>query len=951
MFNRDVAVKVVVPHQEVVSLEGAVMSIRWKPTAKGAMTIASLAVATGDTYDCIWWNRIELPSGGARIAVRGTGTKNGDVSVSTWTVFDHDRKAPEHRLLDYYKSCLDAENHQEGPVSVNSRSLLPLRLAGSPFELPSMDLPIDTVATRWKVARQVSGRSEIVSLCWPIEAISADGGTAVVPVLSAEAELVDGRLVPRRGTLQIDEDFLRHRGLDSERAEALLGEAATLPASPETFLNLLRRHELLDIGEPPETAERVHSTTGTRFHAVAIARTTTQSAIVRRLIGELDELKVRPLGDLRAGPLGALLNGATGSRDRILRPMPSVVRTNLDQERVVQASRTEVLTVVTGPPGTGKSQAITNAVAAAVVAGEKVLVASKNNHAIDVVADRIRSIDPAVHVVRVGKRDLLGPAATALGSWLTAPARPVDPVTAQENWVRACADLEARYRPLAERIDLARRIESEEREAERLRATLRDGIVPLSADAEVDLLVVATDRARREHALLDRRPSRWFWAKRSAAKARRSFEDRLAADVHLAAGSASTLESMVAQGRTAEVIAILERLLDLRRAETSASDIRLQLSLLPDEATIDDDISSSGPDRYHAATKLVATKMEQRRTQPASLAAATGYQVQLQSAVAPQAATSAVYAARGAAAGALDALPIWAVTSLAVGSVLPLQRELFDLVIIDEASQSDIASALPLLFRARRALIIGDPNQLTHITSIGPPRDEALASFHGVEEDLHATFGYRSRSLYHAAAAATASPPVLLRRHYRSHPVIAGFASATFYGGALRVHTDLDRLLPGPPLRWIDVPGVATPGPHGQSMCNRREAEHVLLVLADLVQELDGTNRSIGVVSPFRAQVDLLIELLAAKMPQIAGSITIDTAHGFQGDERDVIVYSPVISEDVPARSLTFAADRNLVNVALTRARSRLVVVGDLAACENSGTVLAALAAFWSALS
>src|SRR5690606_36295617 len=85
------------------------------------------------------------------------------------------------------------------------------------------------------------------------------------------------------------------------------------------------------------------------------------------------------------------------------------------------------------------------------------------------------------------------------------------------------------------------------------------------------------------------------------------------------------------------------------------------------------------------------------------------------------------WTARERVEGAMACFPVWAVTSLSAGSRFPLARGLFDLVLIDEASQSDIASALPLLYRAKRAVVLGDPNQLTHITTVGAEVDAELA--------------------------------------------------------------------------------------------------------------------------------------------------------------------------------------------------------------------------------
>ena len=192
--------------------------------------------------------------------------------------------------------------------------------------------------------------------------------------------------------------------------------------------------------------------------------------------------------------------------------------------------------------------------------------------------------------------------------------------------------------------------------------------------------------------------------------------------------------------------------------------------------------------------------------------------------------------------------------------------------------------------------------------------------------------------------------PILLRHHFRSHPHIAEFASITFYSGALIVDTPLDRLLPGPAVHWENIQGSARTGPSGRSVVNEPEARRTLEVLVEHLEEIRGARPTIGIVSPFRAQVDCLVNMLAREMPHLAGSVTIDTAHGFQGDERDIMIFSPVVASGFPSKLLSFAGNRNLVNVSLTRARSRLVVVGDREACMASGTVLADLAHYIAAL-
>ena len=99
------------------------------------------------------------------------------------------------------------------------------------------------------------------------------------------------------------------------------------------------------------------------------------------------------------------------------------------------------------------------------------------------------------------------------------------------------------------------------------------------------------------------------------------------------------------------------------------------------------------------------------------------------------------------------ALPCWAVTSLSVRGRIPLNSGEFDLVVIDEASQCDIASALPLLYRAKRAVIIGDPQQLRHISRLSNQRDQALMVKHSLLDTVGPSWSYRANGLYDLAAS------------------------------------------------------------------------------------------------------------------------------------------------------------------------------------------------------
>jgi hypothetical protein len=123
-----------------------------------------------------------------------------------------------------------------------------------------------------------------------------------------------------------------------------------------------------------------------------------------------------------------------------------------------------------------------------------------------------------------------------------------------------------------------------------------------------------------------------------------------------------------------------------------------------------------------------------------------------------QAEATAILQAR--APHVLSSFPCWAVTNLSAGSRLPLMAGLFDIVIVDEASQSDIPSAIPLLFRAKRAGVVGDPFQLTHCSKLSTAKDTLLRREIGIKRVDDARFAYSDHSLYDLFAGTNDVEPV-----------------------------------------------------------------------------------------------------------------------------------------------------------------------------------------------
>lgn len=250
----------------------------------------------------------------------------------------------------------------------------------------------------------------------------------------------------------------------------------------------------------------------------------------------------------------------------------------------------------------------------------------------------------------------------------------------------------------------------------------------------------------------------------------------------------------------------------------------------------------------------------------------------------------------------------------------------FDLAIIDEASQLTVPALLGALRFARRFVLVGDERQLPPLVV-----SEAAAAG-GLRRSLFAEL------LERWGATAT----VALRRQYRMHPTICAFSSDEFYQGQLvtagaacsaTLALELDRadpmaatLAPEHPLVFVDVPRATPSASHGSKASVPQALIVRSLVLALLRAGVPASD--IGVVAPYRAQVAAVRQRLAARG---VTDVLVDTVDRFQGGERQVILFSfgGRVESASGARGTDFLADPNRLNVALTRAQRKLILVGD----------------------
>ena len=272
----------------------------------------------------------------------------------------------------------------------------------------------------------------------------------------------------------------------------------------------------------------------------------------------------------------------------------------------------------------------------------------------------------------------------------------------------------------------------------------------------------------------------------------------------------------------------------------------------------------------------------------------------------------------------LAAFPCWCSTTYAVSNSIPLKPAMFDVVIIDEASQCDIASCIPLLYRAKKAIIVGDDKQLPHLSFLEKAKEQSFLSQYGIDDRYQLMWRYRENSMFDLANYYSIAP-VLLDEHFRSPSAIIDFSNKEFYGGKIKV------MSPNLNAKNIVELKIIKDGKVDHDATrNTPECEEVVKTIQELIVADKNSPKpvSIGVISPFRAQVDLIKKAILKVFDGDTiekHAIDVGTAHTFQGDERDIMLLSWTFATNSKNQSLIFAQKPNLFNVAITRARHKLI--------------------------
>lgn len=618
------------------------------------------------------------------------------------------------------------------------------------------------------------------------------------------------------------------------------------------------------------------------------------------------------------------------------------------QKRAVADAWAADISYVQGPPGTGKSHTITAMLLSAVLMGKRVLLVSNKKAALDVVREKVEKI--------------LGPGGLSLAvgdpegrkqqkARIEALAERADNVHAPDDFSELCRRVEALRRQVEHKLtELYAYEDSIEfyllgaRQAEEALAQLcRTRDFYLANYAEADLRAVGlAGQVAVDDALL-----------RTVEGIARSLEDARAAGGSLPRPKALKVRALLsfslhelgarwlgAEPRPVEAI---------RRIDAYIQVLRAAHELARRDGAVDRKIAE--------VRMLLATKRREHEQLCAALAKEQLDMVRLGKAAERLADLNrfkqvffyrkpsrlkALFASTKVA-NALEALPLWAAEIKDLSAVFPFELGLFDLVVVDEASQVNIAELIPAFYRGTRFCVVGDDRQLglgaaglfalnRNFERLAWERHCEGVSYEAAKTRSILVTEHSILDLVLRSPYAHQLPQVMLDEHFRSRPALAAFTSAEFYadGGGLKVMTETAQNLGKGAFRAI-VTGGARRGNTGIVDAEVDKAIELLEAIEDGTADLAlrggkplGSPPSVGVVAYTRDQVAELRKRTQGQFAKL--DLIVGTPEEMQGNERDIILLTFGLGVGTRYAKAHYE-NANRFNVASSRARLYTVAI------------------------
>lgn len=583
------------------------------------------------------------------------------------------------------------------------------------------------------------------------------------------------------------------------------------------------------------------------------------------------------------------------------------------QASVIENIETSKLVSVYGPPGTGKSQTIVNLVAHLIANGKTVLVASRMDKAVDVVADRLNELGAPYLALRAGRLNYQKQLSYQLQDLLSNKVDPDEDV--ESNVLVDVSDMD----------DLLNSIRDLENKAEKIIKLEKEWTEVKQEAAEKKKMSGASEFIRSK-------------LSRETIEAVKAISEDMEKNLKKSGFFASVnnytsvnkLKKLLGLGDFTPTQANILKLndeLELADIICKAKDIEAEIQDLGNVHVITEKIRTLKKKQNKLVKNILINK--RRNALKGLMRDQTKRQrlyVHSKSLVERKKSLQNRLLEAEDFKPLLEAFPCWCVTTYAVSGSLPMKPGLFDVAIIDEASQCDIASCFPILYRAKKAVIVGDDKQLPHLSFLESAKEQSFMSKYEVADRYQLMWRFRTNSMFDIANYYSMKP-VLLDEHFRSLPPIINFSNKEFYGNRIRVMKKDD-----PNEKVLEIVEVPDGKVDADATRNLPEIEALVKRLHEIIVDNERENPdnpvSIGIISPFRAQVEQLkisVSKVISDYMMEKHQIEIGTAHTFQGDERDIILISWAFANNSFPQSITFLQKPNLFNVAITRAKKQMI--------------------------
>lgn len=651
---------------------------------------------------------------------------------------------------------------------------------------------------------------------------------------------------------------------------------------------------------------------------------TKRPSVTAGVLHELTQIAEKPSGIYRETALSIINEEYSQSKEKSV-PMKDMnkitdfypitpLSLSDSQLQVVKNIDNSKFVAVQGPPGTGKSQTIVNLVAHLVANGKTVLVASRMDKAVDVVAERLNDLGASHMALRAGRLNYQRQLSEELNNLLAQNNSDLDDdiedillvdtkdmkdhldmLKNMENKSETIIKLEKNWHDKLEEVEEQEKILGKK---EYIKKTLKKGEIDMVAG-----IIKVLEHNMEKAGVISKIANFTSLGQLKKILNLKDFDvnyetiGKLKQELEFANMEWSLRKIEADIQKTGNLHMLAEQIRTMKRKQKS-----LATNILKNK-------------RREALKELLRDENKRRRLK-----------VHAKSLVANRKRLQTNILEEEDFRPLLEAFPCWCVTTYAVSDSLPLKPGMFDVAIIDEASQCDIASCFPILFRAKRAVIVGDDKQLPHLSFLEKAKEQSFLSQYGIPDKYQLMWRFRTNSMFDLADYYSMNS-VMLDEHFRSLPPIINFSNHEFYNDRIRVMRK-DK----PDENVLELVEVVDGKVDFDATRNLPEIEALVKRLHEIIIEDERKNPdnpvTVGIISPFRAQVEQLKVSVSKVLSDYMikkHQIEIGTAHTFQGDERDIMMISWAVADNSYTQSLMFMQKANLFNVAITRGRNKVI--------------------------